>query len=221
MNRALLEKPFEPAQIRQRKGRNGVLDYVEGHSVIARLNAALDGAWSFEITHHEIREDEVLVIGRLAAEGVDEDGLRYEPGHAREGRRPDRVARRRSEGRGHRRAEEVRDVPRRGAAPLRRQAACRPQGGHAYGRARGASGAAWHAAHAAGEFNAAAAAVGEWSRWAAGGRCWRSAGAAARPGAERRERRNRQQWSDHRPPARCDLSGSRTRRGSSRRTSTA
>jgi len=70
MNRALLEKPFEPAQIRQRKGRNGVLDYVEGHSVIARLNAALDGAWSFEITHHEIREDEVLVIGKLTAEGI-------------------------------------------------------------------------------------------------------------------------------------------------------
>ncbi len=70
MNRALLEKPFAPAQIRQRKGRNGVLDYVEGHSVIARLNEALEGAWSFDITHHEIREDEVLVIGRLAAEGV-------------------------------------------------------------------------------------------------------------------------------------------------------
>ena len=56
MNRALLEKPFEPAQIRQRKGRNGVLDYVEGHNVIHRLNEALDGAWSFEITHHEVRE---------------------------------------------------------------------------------------------------------------------------------------------------------------------
>lgn len=70
MNRALLERPFEPAQIRQRKGRNGVLDYVEGHTVIARLNEALDGAWSFEITHHEIREDEVLVIGRLTAETI-------------------------------------------------------------------------------------------------------------------------------------------------------
>jgi hypothetical protein len=70
MNRALLERPFEPAQIRQRKGRNGVLDYVEGHTVIARLNEALDGAWSFEVTHHEIREDEVLVIGRLTAEGI-------------------------------------------------------------------------------------------------------------------------------------------------------
>jgi hypothetical protein len=70
MNRALLERPFEPAQIRQRKGRNGMLDYVEGHTVIARLNEAMDGAWSFEITHHEIREDEVLVIGRLAADGI-------------------------------------------------------------------------------------------------------------------------------------------------------
>src|SRR5262249_29489603 len=60
----------EAAQIRQRKGRNGVLDYVEGHSVIARLNEALDGAWSFEVTHHEVREDEVVVLGRLTAEGL-------------------------------------------------------------------------------------------------------------------------------------------------------
>jgi hypothetical protein len=70
MNRQLLEKPFEPAQIRQRKGRNGMLDYVEGHSVIHRLNEALDGAWSFEIMQHEIREEEVVVIGRLTAEGI-------------------------------------------------------------------------------------------------------------------------------------------------------
>jgi hypothetical protein len=48
MNRELLEHPFDPAQIKQRKGRNGVLDYVEGHTVIARLNTALDGAWSFD-----------------------------------------------------------------------------------------------------------------------------------------------------------------------------
>ncbi len=70
MNRQLLEKPFEPGQIRQRKGRNGLLDYVEGHSVIRRLNEALDGAWSFEIVQHEIREEEVVVIGRLTAENV-------------------------------------------------------------------------------------------------------------------------------------------------------
>ena len=70
MNRELLEKPFEPAQIRQRRGRNGVLDYIEGHNVVHRLNQALDGAWSFEITHHEVREDEVLVLGKLTAEGI-------------------------------------------------------------------------------------------------------------------------------------------------------
>lgn len=70
MNRELLEKPFAPAQIKQRKGRNGLLDYIEGHSVIHRLNQALEGAWSFEITHHDIREDEVLVLGRLTAEGI-------------------------------------------------------------------------------------------------------------------------------------------------------
>jgi hypothetical protein len=70
MNRALLEKPFEPAQIRQRKGRNGLLDYVEGHTVIARLNEAFEGAWSFEVVSHEIREGEVLVLAKLAAEGV-------------------------------------------------------------------------------------------------------------------------------------------------------
>ncbi len=70
MNRELLEKPFEPAQIRQRKGRNGLLDYIERHNVVHRLNEALDGAWSFEITHHEVREDEVLVLGKLTADGI-------------------------------------------------------------------------------------------------------------------------------------------------------
>jgi hypothetical protein len=71
MNRTLLERPFDPGQIRQRRGRTGgVLDYVEGHTVIARLNEAFEGAWSFEVPWHEIRETEVLVLGRLTAAGV-------------------------------------------------------------------------------------------------------------------------------------------------------
>jgi hypothetical protein len=71
MNRAVLEKPFDATQIRQRRGRTGgVLDYVEGHTVIARLNEAFEGAWSFEIAWHEIRETEVLVLGKLTAAGV-------------------------------------------------------------------------------------------------------------------------------------------------------
>jgi hypothetical protein len=70
MKRELLEKPFAPTQIRQRKGRNGMLDYVEGHTVIHRLNEALDAEWSFEIVHHEVREEEVLVVGKLSAGAV-------------------------------------------------------------------------------------------------------------------------------------------------------
>lgn len=72
MNRELLEKPFEPAQIKQRKGRDGPVEYVEGHQVIARLNEAFEGKWSFEIVRHDILEDrgEVLVLGKLSAEGV-------------------------------------------------------------------------------------------------------------------------------------------------------
>ena len=49
MNRAKLEKPFDRSQIRQRQGRSGMLDYVEGWSVVQRLNEALDGVWSFEV----------------------------------------------------------------------------------------------------------------------------------------------------------------------------
>lgn len=72
MNREVLERRFEPAQIKQRKGKNGMLDYVEGHSVIQRLNDAFEGAWSFEVLHHQIVEekDEILVLGKLSSDGV-------------------------------------------------------------------------------------------------------------------------------------------------------
>jgi recombination DNA repair RAD52 pathway protein len=73
MNRGLLEQPFAPEQIRQRKGNFGnFLDYVEGHTVIQRLNDALDGDWSFEIKEHQIlkEQNEVLVLGRLTAGAV-------------------------------------------------------------------------------------------------------------------------------------------------------
>jgi len=73
MNRDLLEHPFDPGQIRQRQGPFGnVLDYIEGHAVIQRLNDALDGAWSFEVVEHKVLEEigEVLVLGRLATGGI-------------------------------------------------------------------------------------------------------------------------------------------------------
>lgn len=71
MNRENLERPFDPQQIKQREGSFGdVLDYVEGSVVIERLNEAFDGAWSFEVVEHRVLDDEVIVLGRLTAEGI-------------------------------------------------------------------------------------------------------------------------------------------------------
>jgi hypothetical protein len=68
MNRQLLEQPFTADQIKQREGGSGrAIDYIEGHSVIQRLNDAFESAWSFEIISHEIHQDEVVVIGKLTA----------------------------------------------------------------------------------------------------------------------------------------------------------
>lgn len=71
MNRELLESKFSPDQIKQRSGKQGTtLDYIEGHSIIQRLNDAFEGNWSFEIVSHEILEEEVIVKGRLSADEV-------------------------------------------------------------------------------------------------------------------------------------------------------
>jgi len=73
MNRPLLEKPFEAQNVKQRQGSFGnTLDYVEGHAVVARLNEAFEANWTFELTDHWILKetDEVLVLGKLTAEGV-------------------------------------------------------------------------------------------------------------------------------------------------------
>jgi hypothetical protein len=71
MNRQLLEQPFSPEEIKQRDGNFGqTLAYVPGHIVIERLNQAFESLWSFEITAHEVHTDEVIVIGRLSAEGI-------------------------------------------------------------------------------------------------------------------------------------------------------
>jgi hypothetical protein len=71
MNRELLEKPFEKEQIKQRKGNFGeMIDYVETHAVIKRLNDVFDGQWSFEIMTQETTNTEVIVSGKLTADGV-------------------------------------------------------------------------------------------------------------------------------------------------------
>src|SRR5436853_778963 len=71
MNRDLLEKPFAPEQIKRRQGTNGdVLDYIEGCTVIQRLNECFDAEWIFEIQEHRVYDDEVVVLGKLTAQGV-------------------------------------------------------------------------------------------------------------------------------------------------------
>ena len=73
MNREILEKPFGPEQIKQREGNFGkMLDYIEGHTVIQRLNDAFDADWSFTILHHDILKetDEVIVTGELKAGNI-------------------------------------------------------------------------------------------------------------------------------------------------------
>jgi len=71
MNREILERPFASDQIKQRHGMNGdVLDYIEGCAVIQRLNECFDAEWIFEIQEHRVFDDEVVVLGKLTAQGV-------------------------------------------------------------------------------------------------------------------------------------------------------
>jgi len=69
--RDLLEASFPPEAIKTRPGAYGsTLSYIDGATVIVRLNEAFGGSWSFEIVTHEILDDEVIVLGRLRAEGA-------------------------------------------------------------------------------------------------------------------------------------------------------
>ena len=73
MNRELLEKPFDRSLIKKRKGRgkgNVMWEYVEACHIIQRLNNAFDGNWSFEVVKHFEMGDEVIVLGKLTAEGI-------------------------------------------------------------------------------------------------------------------------------------------------------
>ena len=69
--RDILEREFSSRFIRQRKGNFGaMLDYIEAHVVIQRLNQAFQGDWSFEVSEYTQLEDEVVVLGKLTAAGV-------------------------------------------------------------------------------------------------------------------------------------------------------
>jgi len=70
MNRAVLEKPFPADIIKTRKGAFGAqLSYVEAVHYIQRLNEAFEGAWSWRVQSHEVRDSEIIVLGVLEAGG--------------------------------------------------------------------------------------------------------------------------------------------------------
>jgi hypothetical protein len=71
MKREILERPFEAALIKSRRGAFGkTLSYVEGAEYIRRLNEAFEGEWSFEVVEHQVYDAEVVVLGKLTAGSV-------------------------------------------------------------------------------------------------------------------------------------------------------
>lgn len=63
---AALEKKFDKGDIKSRKGSFGKnLSYIEGHSVIERLNKAFGQMWSFVIKDHLIESGHLIVTGEL------------------------------------------------------------------------------------------------------------------------------------------------------------
>ena len=69
--RDMLEAPFPPDLIKSRPGAFGnSLSYLEGHTVIGRLNEAFDGNWSFEIVTHQVLDEEVLVLAKFRCESA-------------------------------------------------------------------------------------------------------------------------------------------------------
>jgi hypothetical protein len=70
MNREVLCRPFPPEAIKTRPGSHGkTLSYVSVDAVITRLGEGTE-SWSFEIASHKVEADEVIVLGKLTADGV-------------------------------------------------------------------------------------------------------------------------------------------------------
>lgn len=79
MNKELkqqLEKAFPAKAIKKRRGPGGKeLSYAPVAFYIARLNECFGNGWGFEITAREHHADQVIVEGRLIADGVVKSGI--------------------------------------------------------------------------------------------------------------------------------------------------
>jgi hypothetical protein len=71
MKKDVLNRPFLPEQIKNRQGPQGkVISYVDVATVSERLNEAFEHRWNFEVVRHEVHDHEVIVLGKLTADGV-------------------------------------------------------------------------------------------------------------------------------------------------------
>ncbi len=69
MNREVLCRPFPAESVRTRPGAHGkTVSYVDVAAIITRLNEGCD-CWSFEVVSHKVEADEVIVLGKLTADG--------------------------------------------------------------------------------------------------------------------------------------------------------
>lgn len=70
MDRKILTAPFPAELVRTRPGKNGMqLSYVETWAYIERLNNGCE-SWDFIVESHQVIEGEVVVLGKLVADGV-------------------------------------------------------------------------------------------------------------------------------------------------------
>lgn len=73
-----LAKPFPKEAIKTRIGGGGKqLSYVEGHSIIRRLNEATDNRWSFEVLNYKIEAAQMIAHVRLHIPDLDHQGREH------------------------------------------------------------------------------------------------------------------------------------------------
>ncbi|GAG24559.1 unnamed protein product, partial [marine sediment metagenome] len=71
MNREILEMEFDQSQLKTKTGTFGnQVSYIDGAAVIGRLNEAFESSWSFEVAEYKILDDEIVVLGKLTADGI-------------------------------------------------------------------------------------------------------------------------------------------------------
>ena len=89
----ILTDRFPDDAIKSRQGRGGKnYSYLDTPTVIARLNVAFGGSWSFEVLGHWILDNEVVVQGKLTGNGITKEQFgeseteRFSEGHKNAGR---------------------------------------------------------------------------------------------------------------------------------------